>query len=380
MSENMTPDGFVEIKGNPAPPNLVAKIMTTTDGVELRCAISKPDDGNRGTILLLQGRNETVEKYFETMADLNARGFTVATFDWRGQGASAARRLKAAEKADPPRKTGRRIGHVRRMKGYRTDLECVVKNLLLPDCRPPYSVLAHSMGGLVALVAADELTNRIERMVLTAPLVSLPESWIPAGLVSGVAWIARLVGFGRVPVKIGALPGAVGTPADNPLTSDPRRFERNKLLAKTYPGLFLSAPTFGWVASMTSAMRRFDRSTVIARHSIPTLFICAGSDRVVSTRAAERLAWRMRTASSLTLPEARHELLQEKDRYREPLLAAVETFLGEAMPDMALESQSETTADGPRPAGTGAKTGKAPPLFDMTDQTREKGEAQRETA
>ncbi|EAU43354.1 lysophospholipase L2 [Fulvimarina pelagi HTCC2506] len=361
MTEHKTPDGFVEIEGNPAPPNLVARLVTTTDGIELRCAISKPDGGSRGTILLLQGRNETVEKYFETMADLNARGFTVTTFDWRGQGASAARRHKPGEKAPRPRKAGRRIGHIRRMKGYLDDLECVVKHLLLPDCRPPYAVLAHSMGALVALVAAEQLVNRIERMVLTAPLVSLPDSWIPSPLVAGVAWIARLFGLGRVPVKLGALPGAVGTPADNTLTSDPRRFERNKRLATTHPGLFLGAPTFGWVASMTGAMKRFDRSTVIARQAIPTLFICAGSDRVVSTRAAERLAWRMRTASSLTLPEARHELLQERDRYREPLLEAIDTFLGEAMPPLGTVSTGKSYRTGP-------SEGEKSPLFDKRDQ------------
>ena len=371
MTQDKTPDGFVEIEGNPAPPNLVAKLVTTADGIELRCAISKPSTGNRGTILLLQGRNETVEKYFETMADLNGRGFAVATFDWRGQGASADRRPRGGETAPAPRKTGRRLGHIRRMRDYRSDLECVVKNLLLPDCRPPYSVVAHSMGGLVALSAADELSNQVERMVLTAPLVALPESRIPAGLVFAVAWIARLIGFGRVPVKVGALPGAVGTPADNPLTSDPRRFERNKRLATSYPGLFLSAPSFGWVASMTASMRRLDRSSVIARHSIPTLFICAGGDRVVSSRAAERLAWRMRTASSVTLPEARHELLQEKDRYREPLLTATETFLSEAMPELAETGRTELAADGSQPETVRAKAPQSAPLFAMTDQARD---------
>ncbi|MDY8108447.1 alpha/beta hydrolase [Fulvimarina sp. 2208YS6-2-32] len=351
MSDHPTPDAFVEIAGNPPPPNLVAKLVTTPDGVELRCAVSAPDGPVRGTILMLQGRNETIEKYFETIGDLNARGYMVATFDWRGQGASAARSPKKREKHRPAPATGRRLGHVRGMRAYRTDLECVVKTLLLPDCRPPFAVLAHSMGGLVALAAAAELSSRVERMVLSAPLVALPESRVPASLVRFVAWGARLVGLGRVPVRRGALPGALGTPADNPLTSDPRRFERNQRLATRYPGLFQSAPTFGWLASMTSAMKRFERSTVIARHSIPTLFICAGGDRVVSTRAAERLAWRMRSGSSLTLPDARHELLQEKDRYREPFLDALETFFGPAMGEVTAETGIDQAPKAPTQDG-----------------------------
>ena len=38
----------------------------------------------RGTVVFLNGRADFVERYFETMADMQARGFHVAGFDWRG--------------------------------------------------------------------------------------------------------------------------------------------------------------------------------------------------------------------------------------------------------------------------------------------------------
>jgi lysophospholipase len=67
--------------------------FSTRDGRRLRYAIFKSahlraSHAPRGTIVLLHGRNEYIEKYFETIADLTAMGFWVATFDWRGQGAS----------------------------------------------------------------------------------------------------------------------------------------------------------------------------------------------------------------------------------------------------------------------------------------------------
>ena len=67
-----------------------------------------PPGPPQGTVCILQGRAEFIEKYFETVGDLLLRGFAVATFDWRGQGLSA-RRL------GNPRK-----GHVRRFDDYRT--------------------------------------------------------------------------------------------------------------------------------------------------------------------------------------------------------------------------------------------------------------------
>ena len=39
---------------------------------------------SRGTVLLQQGHNEFIEKYFETIQELIHRNFNVVCFDWRG--------------------------------------------------------------------------------------------------------------------------------------------------------------------------------------------------------------------------------------------------------------------------------------------------------
>src|SRR5579859_3255075 len=79
---------LVSIPANPVPDNAVAGSIKTPDGVSLRFARFAPPPGRKGTVVLLQGRAEFIEKYFETVRDLRARGFAVATLDWRGQGLS----------------------------------------------------------------------------------------------------------------------------------------------------------------------------------------------------------------------------------------------------------------------------------------------------
>ena len=79
---------LVSIPANPVPDNAVTGALLTRDGVTLRFARFPPPAGRKGTVVVLQGRAEYVEKYFETVRDLRARGFAVATFDWRGQGLS----------------------------------------------------------------------------------------------------------------------------------------------------------------------------------------------------------------------------------------------------------------------------------------------------
>jgi lysophospholipase len=320
MDAVVSPPALVEIDGNPMPAGIVSGMVSTPDRMRLRFAVCPSQlSTTRGTVVLLQGRNEAIEKYFETISDLTALGYMVATFDWRGQGGSS--RLRGAARA----------GHIPSFDAYVTDLETVFRELILPDCRGPYVILAHSMGGAVAMLAARRLANRVERIVAAAPLIGMPSgSPRPGGLFFGMNAM-RWMGLGRLPVR-GEWRSARWTVDRNPLTSDSRRFQRNRALIAAAPHLFVGSPTAAWVAGAIAAMRRLDDSDVIAAMHVPTLMITAGHDRVVSSAAAERLAWRMRSGHALSLAGARHELLQEADIFRAPFLAAFDAFAGGALP------------------------------------------------
>ena len=82
------PMKLVSIPANPVPDNVVTGMLKTPDGVGLRFARWEPPAGRRGTVCIFPGRTEWIEKYFETVRDLRARGFAVAVLDWRGQGLS----------------------------------------------------------------------------------------------------------------------------------------------------------------------------------------------------------------------------------------------------------------------------------------------------
>ena len=73
----------------PPPQNIAGGFFTTRDGKKIRyglfAAVTRP---LKGTVVLLPGRNECIEKYFETIRNLTDRGLGVATLDWRGQGGS----------------------------------------------------------------------------------------------------------------------------------------------------------------------------------------------------------------------------------------------------------------------------------------------------
>src|SRR5581483_9423659 len=230
---------------NPIPEGADVSAVTTAEGVVLRAA-HWPAAGSpqKGTICLLHGRGETIEKYFETVGDLRGRGFAVATLDWRGQGGSE-RRIG---------KPGR--GHVDSFAEYDRDLDAFIEQVALPDCPAPYFALAHSTGALVALRAAQQARVRFQRMVLVSPLVALPGRRNSPILGFRIARLLAAMGLGELPIHHRRTV-SIDRMAfdDNPLTSDPVRFERSANIIRALPQLAAGPPTFGWLYAAGRAMQ-----------------------------------------------------------------------------------------------------------------------------
>jgi len=71
----------------------------------------------------------------------------------------------------------------------------------------------------------------------------------------------------------------------------------------------------------------FDDREVVGERALSGGRVAAGADQVVSTRAVEAYARRLRLGSLLMIDGARHEILQEADLYREQFLAAFDAFI-----------------------------------------------------
>ena len=59
----------------------------------------------------------------------------------------------------------------------------------------------------------------------------------------------------------------------------------------------------------------------------PMLIIAAGDDRIVATAAIEAFSSRLKAGHFITLPQARHDLLMERDVFRSQFWAAFDAFV-----------------------------------------------------
>jgi lysophospholipase len=302
---------------NPVPRGAITGAIKAPDGVELRYARWRPTGRNAlGTVCLFHGRSECIEKYFETVNDLRRRGFAVATFDWRGQGASQ-RLLRS------PRK-----GHIDSFAAYDRDLETFMQQVALPDCPPPHYALAHSTGGLICLRGVHSGRVRFTRMVLSAPLLGLPPGRLSQKNAYRMAALFTALGFGEMQVSEKYATPIERMPFEgNDLSSDPARYARNAEIVRSAPQLAIGPPTYAWLYAACRAIAEASDPDFGPSIKVPILIVAAALDRVVSVKAIEQLAGELRAGSHLVIAGAQHEILQERDFIREQFWAAFDAFV-----------------------------------------------------
>lgn len=306
---------LLSIPANPVPEGALAGTIEAPDGATLRFARWAAPANGRGTVCVFTGRGEFIEKYFETVRDLRQRGYAVAMIDWRGQGHSS-RRLGNPLK-----------GHVESFSEYEIDVAAFVKQVVLPGCPPPCFALAHSMGGAVMLRVAHAGIEMFERFVLCAPMIDLPG--LRASLpMRGLMRSFRAGGMGErfIPGGNIDLIKSTGFPG-NPLTSDPRRYARNASILEADPTLGIASPTVAWLDAAFAAMAEFRWPAFAERIRQPVLMLAAGDDSIVSAPAIATFARHLPAGSHRVIAGAKHEILQEDDRYRAQLWAAFDAFM-----------------------------------------------------
>jgi len=316
MGESISAE-LAGIARNPVPSGAAPGIMMARDGVSVRfCLWTRTAEKRLGTVCLFPGRGEFIEKYFETVSDLRRRGFAVAMMDWRGQGGSD-RLLRN------PRK-----GHVEDFSDFDGDLRQFMNDIVLPDCPAPFYGMAHSMGAHILLRSALTKVCWFDRLVLSAPMVDLTREMTNAPLLRVYVEALVLLGFGDLFIPGGrSRPWEMAPFDDDRLTSDRLRYERIRDVLEAAPWLGCGSPTIGWLQAASRSIMQINSLGFAPAIKVPTMIIAAGNDTVVSTRAIERFATRVKTCRHLVLAGARHELFQERDEIRDQFWAAFDAYI-----------------------------------------------------
>ncbi len=274
----------------------------------MRLRIGGWPGGACGTVLMLPGRAEWIEKYGRVAAALAARGYGLIAVDWRGQG------LSERAVADP------RMGHVGHFDEYQADLAALLDAAPAFGVAGPAPILAHSMGGCIALRALVE-GLAAPAVALSAPMWGLQMSTAVRSAAWSVASIAHATGRAmRYPPGVGPELNVAETPFDeNMLTSDRESYDYMRRMLLAQPELVVGGPSLGW---LHAAMREIRALARRPSPDCPASIALGSRERIVDPEAITRRAARWPAATLDVIDAAEHEILMETPAIRDAAIAA----------------------------------------------------------
>ena len=290
----------------------------TSDGARLRWG-HLPAKEPRAECVLVGGFAECIEKYFETIGDLAARGFSVWCLDWRGQGGSA--RPKRWPSRPRPRHFDRDAG------------ELALFTEKLTTGRRPRLLIGHSMGGAVALLCLHRYPDLFDAAILSAPMLGIRTGGVPPALMRCLTGLARGIGLG-----ICFLPGKRRWSLDrSPLprlsrvSNDPERCRLQYAWFSADSALRLEAPTWGWLDSALRLTARLAKKKFLAEIDTPILLASAGIETFLRLDAHRRAGRLLPECTLVKFPDSKHEPFLEQDAVRESWFAAIDRFVAECL-------------------------------------------------
>ena len=272
-------------------------ILSAADGTALQLQ-RWPRADARGTVLIVHGLGEHIDRYAHVAAALNEAGWQVTGYDHRGHGRSAGPR-----------------GGLNASDDLLTDLAGVIDAVRATE-PGPLVLLGHSMGGLVAarfvaegLAPAPAPWHRpVDALVLSSPALALGMNGIQKLLLAAMGSLAPnlAVNNGLKPAWISRDPAVVQAYGADPLVHD----------------------------RVTAKLVRFmlDGGALVherAPHwTVPTLLLYAGADRCVAPAgsAAFAAAAPKHAVTTQAFPALFHEIFNEPEQAE--VLAALTRWVG----------------------------------------------------
>jgi lysophospholipase len=213
-------------------------------------------------LVFANGRSEWSEKYAALPSELKVATDTgFMTFDHRGQGASGGARA-----------------WIDNYETYARDMKAVIDSAIGVK---PYNLICHSMGGLIALQAIMRGLIKPRCLILSSPLLGMPNKPMPAPLAFYTSSFLTNCFLGHL--HTGGARYWKPPFERNVLTHSAERYEL--IQNSPYP---VPSPTFEWVKASYQATQFVMQPENIAKIDIPVLVLCGTDELVVDPDALPR--------------------------------------------------------------------------------------------
>ncbi len=278
--------------------------------------VSRFDAENpRGTVAVVHGFTENVEKYGELIYSLLQHGWSVLAYDQRGHGRSW--RDESVQDLS--------LTHVEHFEEYVRDLEILCAEVLsaMPE---PYVLFAHSMGGAVAAMFLERHGEVFKKAVLSSPMIAPNLGGMPPVMVKLMCRTAIQRGKGRERVFI-SRPYHGPEAFENSCATGRERFMWYEALREKTPMFQNNGPTYGWTLESLQVTEKLLAPGAVEKIQIPVRIYSAEEDGSVTQKDQEKFAARLKNGCRSIVPGSRHEIYRSPDQVLFPWWHEVLSFL-----------------------------------------------------
>lgn len=276
-------------------------------GNTLRYAYATPKNPVKGQVVYVEGLNEPLQKTYELARDFNSRALRFGVFDRLGQGHSG-RLLKDRFKI-----------HSCAFHHHVSDLINFSESVMPRDHK--VTLLGHSTGGLIALMAYHDRPDLFTEPFLNAPLLGmmqplihnredllarlqLPTAITEAYVPKGHAWRLR---------------GTEGWARQEEYSGHPERMKLHDFFPQNYPYLRAGDPTIGWVQEACRAMMVARNPRWLSEVG-PVTIATSGQDHVTDNLQTIKIMPHLKQVLHIYYSGSRHEAPFETDDIRGHLI------------------------------------------------------------
>ena len=271
---------------------------------------------NSTSSLPIQLRSEGYLKYQELIYDFDCLGYDTIIIDHRGQGLS--QRLVS----------NKLQGYVGSFNDYTSDLHQLLSREIptqYPNHQQAPILLAHSMGGAIALRYLQTYENSIKAAVLSSPMIAIDSGNIPMTMA-------------KIAIQLGTLLNNIisNSPwyffnqsdknetsfAENHLTHSLERFQTFSQLYRSNESLPLGGVTFQWLNEAIKANTAIFND--LAKLEVPLHVLQAEKEQIVANSAQNLFCQQLHQVNKSACPKdapsvfkgSFHEIFFEQDHIR----------------------------------------------------------------
>lgn len=208
---------------------------------------------------------------------------------------------------------------MRHSKGFDQDISDLTHliNKHIPDHHSaPLLLLAHSMGGNLAMRYMIDNPDKVTAAALSTPMFGIKGMRILKPLIKKIAFLFNNITTSYVPGGHNWRKKRAPT-----LSHDPKRSSLQYLWSKTVPALRVGSPTFGWLYHALSSIDYIHQANKLKNIDIPMFIGVAQNETLVCNKSIIKLSKYLDKADIKSYDNAMHEILMERDEVRSDFLA-----------------------------------------------------------